>query len=86
MNPELQLIFEKEVMDCNITDDRTLFNKDKKGVYLNHAVFFMYRIWVLKQAEIEGLKESYERKLEETFMCGYTEAEFDFRSIRSNVM
>ena len=78
MNHELQYKFEKELAGHNIVKSRKLFNKDSKGVYEYPEVFFMYRVWVMKEAEIERLKTNHKRELEENFMLGYTDAEYDY--------
>ena len=78
MNPELQYKFEKELTEHNIVEGRKLFNKDNKGVYEYPEVLFMYRVWVMKEAEIERLKTKHTGEVEENFMLGYTDAEYDY--------
>lgn len=78
MNPELQYKFEKELTEHNIVEGRKLFNKDSKGVYEYQEVFFMYRVWIMKEAEIERLDARHKREVEENFMLGYTDAEYDY--------
>lgn len=82
MNPDLQHKFEKQCLEKNIVppDERSVFNKDRKGVYTFPTVFFMYRIWVAQEVLIEKL----ERQKEEMFMLGYTDAENDFMLKRLN--
>lgn len=77
MNPELQHKFEQQMLESKIITDRELFNKDSKGVYKYQEVFWTYRVWVHQEAKIETLLAKYKREVEESFMCGYTEAEFD---------
>lgn len=79
MNPELQYKFEKQMMDSDIITDRRLFNKDTKGCYNIDVVWWMYRVWVNQEARIEKLLTTHKAQTEESFMCGYTEAEYDFK-------
>lgn len=79
MTSELQHKFEQQMIDAKIVTDRKLFNKDSKGVYKYQEVFWMYRVWLHQEAKIETLLAKYKREVEESFMCGYTEAEYDFK-------
>lgn len=74
MNQNLQSRFEKEVLEKGFLKDRSYFNKDKDGIYTNTNVWWMYRMWVVKEVQINKL----EKRIEESFICGYTEAEYDF--------
>ena len=79
MNPELQYKFEKQMMGSDIITDRRLFNKDTKGFYEVIVINWMYRVWVNQEARIEKLLIKHQAQTEESFMCGYTEAEYDFK-------
>ena len=78
MNPDLQYKFEKQMVDAKITSDRRIFNKDSKGIYTHQEVRWMYFVWINQEAKIEKLKDKHAKQLEESYMCGYTEAEYDF--------
>lgn len=79
MNPELQHRFETQLLEKGITKDRRIFNKDERGVYTGDLTWWMYRVWIMQEAKIEELTNMYEKKVEESFMLGYTDAENDFR-------
>ena len=79
MNPELQHKFEQQMIDAKIVTDRKLFNKDSKGIYEFDLIYWMYRVWVSQEARIETLQVQHKSQIEESFMCGYTEAEYDFK-------
>ena len=64
-------------MESDIITDHRLFNKDTKGCYNINVVWWMYRVWVNQEAKIENLLSKHKTQVEESFMCGYTEAEFD---------
>ena len=79
MNPELQHKFEKQMMTNGIIKDRKMFNKNTKGIYESDLIYWMYRAWVIQEARIETLQVQHKSQIEESFMCGYTEAEYDFK-------
>lgn len=79
MNPELQHKFETQILEKGFTTDRRIFNKDKKGIYTNEITWWMYRVWVSKEVEINVLIEKHKRDVEECFQLGYTGAENDYR-------
>ena len=56
MNHELQRKFERHLLDIGITNDVSIFNKDRNGVYLNVEVVWMYGIWVSQEAKLETLR------------------------------
>ena len=77
MNQKLQSKFEKKLFELKLIKDRRVLNKDYKGIYTNDTTWMMYRIWINREAKLEKLK----KKLDESFMCGYTEAESKFLPI-----
>ena len=79
MNPELQHKFEKQMMTKGIVKDRKMFNKNTKGIYEFDLIYWMYRVWVSQEARIETLQIQHKSQIEESFVCGYTEAEYDFK-------
>ena len=79
MNPHLQHKFETQMLEAGIITDRQLFNKDTKGIYTYQEVYWMYRVWVYQESRIEKLMTKHQREVEESFMCGYTEAEYDLK-------
>ena len=79
VNPELQHKFEKQMMTNGIVKDRKMFNKNTKGIYEFDLIYWMYRVWVSQEARIETLQLQHKSQIEESFMCGYTEAEYDFK-------
>ena len=79
MNPDLQYKFEKQMLEKGFTKDHRVFNKNSKGVYINDNVWWMYRVWISQEAVIETLISKHQREVEESYMCGYTEAEYDFK-------
>ena len=78
MNPDLQYKFEKQMLEKEIVKDRKVFNKNPKGIYTNDNVWWMYRVWISQEAVIETLISKHKREVEESYMCGYTDAEYDF--------
>ena len=79
VNPELQHKFEKQMMTNGIVKDRKMFNKNTKGIYEFDLIYWMYRVWVSQEDRIETLQVQHKSQIEESFMCGYTEAEYDFK-------
>lgn len=79
MNHLLQAKFEKQMLDVKIIKDRKLFNKDSEGIYIYQNTWWMYRVWVYQEAKIEAKDTKHAKQLEESFMCGYTECEYDFK-------
>lgn len=80
MNPKLQHKFEMQLLDHGITKDRRIFNKDNIGGYINQEVLWMYRVWIMQEANIERLTNMYKSKVEESFILGYYEAQHDFKT------
>ena len=55
MNNELQIKFEKHLLDRGVTDV-SVFNKNNNGAYLNIEVVWMYKVWVSQEAKLETLR------------------------------
>lgn len=85
MNLDLQHKFEKQMLEAGITEDRRVFNKDSKGRYIRDEVWWMYRVWINQEARIEKLLMQHKKEVEESFMCGYTEAEFDLMKLKKEI-
>lgn len=85
MNLDLQHRFEKQMLEAGITEDRRVFNKDSKGRYIRDEVWWMYRVWINQEARVEKLLMQHKKEVEESFMCGYTDAEYDFMKKRGEL-
>ena len=82
MNHELQIKFEKHLLDSGITNDISIFNKDRNGVYLNTEVIWMYRIWVSQEVKLETLRN----QILEIFMQSYEETKIEMLPIVKKIM
>ncbi len=81
MNNELQVKFEKHLLDRGLKDV-SIFNKDRNGVYLNVEVVWMYSVWVSQEAKLETLRN----QIMEIFMQSNKEAKIEMLPIIKKIM
>ena len=82
MNSELQRKFEKHLLDSGITNDVSIFNKDRNGVYLNVEVVWMYSVWVSQETKLETLRN----QIMEIFMQSNKETKIEMLPIVKKIM
>ena len=82
MNNEIQRRFEKHLLDRGITNDVSIFNKDRNGVYLNVEVVWMYSVWVSQEDKLETLRN----QIMEIFMQSNKETKIEMLPIVKKIM
>ena len=82
MNHELQRKFEKHLLDIGTTNDISIFNKDRNGVYLNVEVVWMYSVWVSQEAKLETLRN----QIVELFMRANREVKIEILPVVKKIM
>lgn len=82
MNNEIQRRFEKHLLDRGITNDVSIFNKDRNGVYLNVEVVWMYSVWVSQETKLETLRN----QIMEIFMQSNKETKIEMLPIVKKIM